>query len=115
LGRLFDRYNLKYFDGRLSGWTVGCTNADRTLCRIEPNVGGLCCLATKRISIDIENWWTSWDLRMTMIHEMAHAASFDESHWGDGAWFAEMERLKRAGAPAHSPTKYLRSLRKEAL
>jgi hypothetical protein len=55
-------------------------------------------------------WTDDRELRSTLLHEMAHAASGDPGHFGGEPWHEEMERIRRAGAPTHNPRRYSRSL-----
>jgi hypothetical protein len=109
--RLFDRYNRRFFGGQLSGWTVGCSDADRAKC--GDKFAGFCDPDAKRISLNTEPWISSWEVRRIIVHEMAHAATSDMEHWSGGRWCEEMERLRRAGAPAEDPARYVRALWRE--
>ena len=89
LRRLFDRYNQRFFSGRLSDWTVDSS---------ENHLGhyGYCNPETKRISIRVEAHRNDRQVRATLVHEMAHAVT-DVDH--NAEWQSEMARLKSAGAP----------------
>jgi hypothetical protein len=119
LRRLFERYNRKFFGNGLSGWTVGCGRRDLAFLRARSSealrpgecFSGFCNSKARRISIDIDLCDSDYEVRRTLMHEMCHAATADENHFGDGEWFREMQRLRRDGAPAQCPLRYLRSLR----
>jgi hypothetical protein len=90
LQRLFQRYNQKFWNGRLAGWMVQ-DSPD------IPSIYGYCSSSkTKRIYVRVEAHKSDRHVRATLIHEMAHAATY-RGH--GGRWLLEMQRLKRAGAP----------------
>ena len=96
LQRLFDRYNKKLWENQLVAWTVD-TNEN------HPGAYGYCNPRTKRISVLLATHRTDREVRATLVHEMAHAAT----NTGHGrVWREEMGRLKSAGAPT-SPLDFL--------
>ncbi len=98
LTRLFERYNRKFFAGRLSGWTVSHT-WDEPFDRYKDGAyfTGYCNLERKRIFVHL-NCQTDYEVRTTLLHEMAHAVTNDPQHKIGGAWAVEIERLRAAGA-----------------
>jgi hypothetical protein len=115
LQRLFDRYNRRFFDSRLVGWTVGCGQSDRAVCRRRPGspFAGYCADWTKRISMDIWPSWSDRKVRSTLLHEMAHASSGDGFHYHSGPWAKEMKRIRRLGATTHCPHRFIRRVDRE--
>jgi hypothetical protein len=110
LQKLFQRYDLKFFDGRLSenGWTVKVKSIPRR---------GQGMVMFKFFTDEYEKqilfdplycWSNNWRMRADLLHEMAHAASGDGGHHENGAWCAEMKRLKVAGAPVGAGLHYER-------
>jgi len=51
----------------------------------------------RRITIDVEQHRSDRQVRSTLLHEMCHAAKREDGH--GPAFFAQLERLLRAGAP----------------
>jgi hypothetical protein len=89
LQRLFQLYNRKFWNCRLTGWTADF-DVD------HPGGFGYCNRKTKRISVRLANHTSDQSVRATLVDEMAHAAS----SLGHGKkWRLEMQRLRRAGAP----------------
>lgn len=88
LVRLFSRYNRKFWSGRLRGWSVD----------MSPTIGlfGCCIKRTHQISVRIAAHDSDRQVRATLVHEMAHAAT-TVGH--NARWRREMERLRRRGAP----------------
>jgi hypothetical protein len=91
LRNLFKHYNQRYWRGRLSRYRVIQSALSENHC------DGYCDLRRKKILIDPAGHNSDRDLRATLLHEMAHAASRKPGH-GVG-FFAQMERLIRLGAP----------------
>jgi hypothetical protein len=94
---LFDSFNRKYFSGALDRYRVRVVFDLHTVAN-EPLYGGhrssgLIRFAERRIYI---RYTDTYLMQGTLIHEMAHAAT---SGGHDERWFAEMARLKTAGAP----------------
>jgi len=88
LQRLFERYNAKYFGGRLPAYQVLQSDlygkGDHGLCR------------KKQREIHLGTDLKGMKLRRVLLHEMAHAAA----NGGHGkAWQNEMLRLAEIGAP----------------
>ena len=96
LQRLFQNYNRKFWKGQLAGWIV---NAEENHYVAQ----GYCNRKTKCISVRWEAHRTDMEVRATLVHEMAHAAS---SVYHGRVWRNEMGRLKKAGAPT-SPLDFL--------
>jgi hypothetical protein len=85
----FSEYNRRFFNDRLSGWTV---TADDN----HPGTYGYSDRKTKQIHVRFYTHRDELGMRATLIHEMAHAAT----NSGHGTkWRQEMERLRDAGAP----------------
>jgi hypothetical protein len=91
--RLFDRYNRRFFAGRLLGWTV-----DEVHCSDSPagrhGEYGSCSEKTREIFIQIG--LSPAEKRKTLLHEMCHAVARDECH--DRPWQKEMFRIAELGA-----------------
>jgi hypothetical protein len=85
--RLFDRYNARYFGGRLSEYTV----------IVSDRFGGQGLCRRKQREIHIRPDLSGSVLRRVLIHEMAHASARDLNH--GPVWIEEMQRLHRLGAP----------------
>jgi hypothetical protein len=81
---LFERYNRRYWKGRLPHYTVLVTDKYK---------GGRCARGRRVIYI---NPGTPMGVPRTLLHEMAHAATKD-SH--GKMWQNEIKRLIRMGAP----------------
>jgi hypothetical protein len=94
LQRLFDRYNERFFGGRLVGWTVVPFSG-----KVKGAIGhchGQCVDEMKQIRICGTYHESDREVRATLVHEMAHAVTSGEH---EDEWPAEMKRLRRAGAP----------------
>ncbi len=91
LRNLFRRYNQLYWRGRLSRYRV--VQAELS----QERSYGYCDSRRKRFVIDPDRHSSDRELRATLLHEMAHAASREPGH-GVG-FFAQMERLIKLGAP----------------
>ncbi len=92
LQRLLQRYNRKFWNSRLTGWTAEFS-------RDHLGGFGFCNRTIKRILVRLETHTSDRQVRATLVHEMAHAAS---NVWHGKRWRLEMQRLKRAGAPTES-------------
>jgi hypothetical protein len=89
LRRLFDRYDRIYWRGNLSGYRVVLADLSQERCV------GRCDWSKKIIKID-PHGESDHDVRATLLHEMAHAAS-RSGH--TVPFFAQLERLLKRGAP----------------
>ena len=93
LQKLFERYNRRFFGGKLRGWT-----ADEVHCSDSPagthGEYGLCCIEDREISIQIG--LSPAEKRKSLLHEMCHASACDECH--DESWQKEMLRIDKLGA-----------------
>ncbi|MGO9590663.1 MAG: SprT-like domain-containing protein [Candidatus Acidiferrales bacterium] len=91
--KLFERYNRRYFGGKLRGWT-----ADEVHCSDLPagrhREYGSCCNETREIFIQIG--LSATEKRKTLLHEMCHATACDGCH--DESWQKEMSRIAELGA-----------------
>ena len=96
LNRLFARYNQEFWSGRLAGW--------KALARDDHNgLYGFTDDKQRQVYIRLSVHPDDHELRATLIHEMAHAATnLDHGR----TWRKEMVRLKREGAPT-SPLDFL--------
>lgn len=94
--RLFNRYTKRFWQGKLAGWTVD-TSGD------HPGAFGYCNPNTHRISVRLGTHETDREVKATLVHEMAHAAT-NGAH--GRKWRNELERLTKAGAPT-SPLDFL--------
>ena len=97
---LFERFNRRYFRGRLPDYRVEVVASLLDDCDL-----GLCDVRQKSITLVNQ---APRDLLETLVHEMAHAAvrsrGYQHHTW---PWRKELERLRRAGAPVeelHLPT-----------
>ncbi len=90
LQRLFDRYNRLYWSRKLPRYSVYISDHFN---------GGMCFRREREIILHSEAVATDREVRATLLHEMAHAAT----RRGHGTqWRQEMRRLCRAGAPIDS-------------
>ena len=91
--KLFERYNRRFFSGKLRGWAV-----DEVHCSDSPagrhKEYGSCSEETREIFIQIG--LSSAERRKTLLHEMCHAVARDECH--DQPWQKEMFRIAELGA-----------------
>jgi hypothetical protein len=81
--KLFERYNRKYFGGKLPPYTVEISNKYAT---------SRCCKAKRTIYLNEK----PEKMKVALLHEMAHTIS--RSGHGPG-WRRQMARLQRLGAP----------------
>jgi len=96
--QLFEKYNRKYFGGRLSGYVVIVSDrfSSHGLCR------------KKQRKIYLAEGLKGLERRRTLFHEMAHAAA----RAGHGAaWVKEMKRLHKLGAPTMHDIKEYESIK----
>jgi hypothetical protein len=89
LRRLFGRYNRIYWHGKLSGYRVVLADL------YQEGLVGSCELGKKLIKID-PHGESDREVRATLLHEMAHAAS-RSGH--TVPFFAQLERLLKRCAP----------------
>ena len=95
LQRLYERYNLRFFDARVRGYTV-------RVCKLRTASLGECHRAKRTIRIDVWKHARDRDVRCTLLHELAHAAvrSWDLRNGGHGyAFWKVLEQLLRQHAP----------------
>lgn len=90
LNALFRTYRDRYWPGRLRGYRVSVRTLD--------SAHGQCDTASKSIWIDVARHTTDYEVRSTLMHEMAHAAAGPRSRGHDSRFFAELEHLIRSGA-----------------
>ena len=88
LRKLFDRYNLLYWNGQLTSWQIVRAKLKAAL--------GVCYSKHALIEIDISSHRNDRHVRATVLHEMAHAVARRPGH--GLAFFAQMEMLIRRGA-----------------
>ena len=91
LDNLFLRYNETYFNGALSAWSAA-------IVKLDARVGGLCEKTHKQVIVDTDKYESDAQIRSTLLHEMAHAASPTNSGHGYEFW-AQLEQLMRKRAP----------------
>src|SRR6266576_2871566 len=94
--KLFERYNRRYFEGRLRGWTV-----DEVHCSDLPAGShgeyGACDNTAREIFIQIR--LSPAEKRKTLLHEMCHAAAPETGNECHGrVWQKEMLRIAELGA-----------------
>jgi SprT-like family len=89
----FKKFNREYFCGMLQDWAVafdeGCLG-----------LYGYADPEKLRICIRLSEHSGDHDVKATLIHEMAHAATTEDDAHGD-RWASEMHRLRAAGAPTN--------------
>lgn len=92
LTRLFDRYNRRYWSGRLPRYhmVVG-PDTEHT------NALGTCCARHRIIHINVACHESDRKVRSTLLHEMAHAAT-KKGRVHEVYFFAQLEKLLRKGA-----------------
>lgn len=92
LGKLFRRYNRRYWSGKLSAYSavVGRSKVNGAECY------GLCERQQHQITINVALHESDLEIRATLLHEMAHAAS-ERGHGYD--FWGEIERLLWQRAP----------------
>lgn len=91
LARLFDRYNGKFWAGRIGNFTVSAPALGGPL--------GLCDSKAREIHIDVEAHRTDREVRSTLLHEMAHGAAGRCRIAHGYKFWAEVEGLLKKGAP----------------
>ncbi len=85
LTRLFERYNKRFWSGKLPTYRVVVTTS---------RTGGLCDRRKRQILMNVESFRSDSEIRRMLLHEMAHIIAL-----GHGKLFQrELERLIRAGA-----------------
>jgi hypothetical protein len=92
LTRLLQRYSDRFWGGRLEGWSV----IDSEEC--AGNYGE-CDPSRRLILVRLRTHDSDFEVRATVIHEMAHAASSLDH---DEEWHMEMMRVKALGAPTEA-------------
>lgn len=96
LNKLFAFYNRKYWDGQLKSFAVTGCNV-RTL-RARGAMGS-CDSVNKLIMVDIPAHKNEKELRATLLHEMAHAASGKDTIAHGYQFWAQIEMLLQKQAP----------------
>ncbi len=95
LQRLFERYDRRYWRGKLSrvyAVEIADLSKNRHL--------GICYRKTRKIVLDITAHSKDREIRATLLHEMAHAADKSKSRHDHGDGFlAQIEYLLRKRAP----------------
>jgi len=94
LKRAFNQYNKKYFKNRLMSDMIVRWRQwpdEKTVALFGQ--GGFW---TIQINIDVSPFECVW--RLALLHEMAHAATNDETLHHGPRWRREMQRLAKAGA-----------------
>ena len=89
LNRLFATYNRRFWKNRLAAWRVD-TSGD------HQGGYGFCDSRNKRIHVRLSTHSDDYEVRATLVHEMAHAAT---NTYHGPQWRKEMERLRSEGAP----------------
>ncbi len=89
LNRLFAYYNRKFWNAELNRWRAETSEN-------HPGLYGFCDRKSKRVYVRLSRHHSDQEVRATLIHEMAHAAT-NSGH--SRKWRTEMERLREAGAP----------------
>ena len=89
LMKLFERYNHRFWSGKLEGWSV----TSREMCA---GLYGQCDPSRSLILVRLSTHDSDFGVRATLVHEMAHA-SCGLDH--DEKWRMEMMRVKAVGAP----------------
>lgn len=91
LKRLFDRYNGRFWAGRLRRFAISAKELGGPL--------GLCDSKARHIHIDVEAHRTDREVRSTVLHEMAHAAAGRCRIAHGYKFWSEVERLLKMSAP----------------
>jgi len=102
LTALYTEYNKLYFDGHLPEFNV-------LMADLNPAsfVGGICWgradVVQGRILLTVQFHPNDFEVRTSLLHEMAHVARCAQAEDGshNAVWKAEIERLWQAGAPMH--------------
>jgi hypothetical protein len=92
--KLFERYNRRFFGGKLCGWTVDEVHLHDSLNGFHGEYGDCC---VERREIFIQMGLAPTEKRKTLLHEMCHAATPDDSLHG-ASWQREMFRIAELGA-----------------
>lgn len=92
--QLFQRYNSRYWKGKLSRYVVKIGDLS------DRGAIGLCLFIEHEIVVDVAAHSNDAEIRSTLLHEMAHAADKSTSRYahGDG-FFEQIEHLLRQKAP----------------
>jgi hypothetical protein len=93
LRRLFDRYNQKFWRGKLRGYTVGTKDLS------GEGEMGVCDCKRRTISIDVAAHRNDREVRATLLHEMAHAAAPNGYPAHGYPFWGQLEMLLKKGAP----------------
>ncbi len=92
LQALFNRYNRKYWRGRLPRYRIINQDMRKEDCR------GHCGFRKRQILLDVSQHESDLAVRATLLHEMCHAAAPRRPYHGYPFW-SQFERLLRYGAP----------------
>ena len=90
--KLFERYNRRFWEGKLAGWTVSEVH-----CSDGGPRGDLGHTDNEAQEIFIQIGLPSAERRDTLLHEMCHAATPSDLCHGD-LWQKEMLRIDKLGA-----------------
>jgi hypothetical protein len=93
LQRLFDRYNKRFWRGKLRGYTVGTKDLS------GEGEMGVCDCKRRAISIDVAAHRSDREVRATLLHEMAHAAAPNGYPAHGYPFWGQLEMLLKKGAP----------------
>jgi hypothetical protein len=93
LQKLFDRYNRRFWNGKLSGWTA----VEVHLCEASGFHGEYGATDMEYRHIHIQIGLSPAEKRKTLLHEMCHAATPEDEIHGP-SWQTEMLRIAKLGA-----------------
>jgi hypothetical protein len=93
--KLFDRYNKRFWKGKLRGWAVDEVHCSDTPADQRGEYGS-CDNETREIFIQIG--LSSAEKRKTLLHEMCHAATGIPGESHGQSWQKEMFRIDGLGA-----------------
>jgi hypothetical protein len=92
LEELFQKYNRLYFSGSLGKWGAAIGRLDQI------GAVGFCDPKHKQLVVDTDHITSDAEIRSTLLHEMAHAASPGRADHGYKFW-EQIEQLLKKGAP----------------
>jgi len=105
LRRLFERYNRRFWGGKLPGYGVRVGKVSKA-----GPFQAYCDRRKKEITIDVPGMDRDTDraVREQLLHEMCHAAVGGQH---DDKFYAEIDRLRRLEAPVECPSERKRLTR----
>jgi hypothetical protein len=96
LETLFERYNKRFFGGKLEGWTIFEAHLSDSRNGFHGEFGNS---DTESKQIAVQIGLSAAERRKTLLHEMCHAVTPSEDNLIHGQpWQGEMFRIGRLGA-----------------